>query len=160
MRLVLVILARVTQRAPCSCLSISSHHHSHYSLVAVIPDAVCQPLYIKPIQVLVTVKSVQIVIQLVVVAVVLLLLLLLLLLVVVVHVVHGVHLHRWVLGVELFHDLQIHLVMHLESLGFDLLFPVVVVNLHVVQDGVDENANVGVLVGQQFQYDRNHLGLV
>ena len=85
---------------------------------------------------------------------------LLLLLIVVVHVVHGVHLHLRVLLVVLLHDLEVHLVVHLEALRLDLLLPVVVMDLHVVEDGVDEYANVRVLVREQLEHDGHHLRLV
>ena len=75
------------------------------------------------------------------------------LLLIVVHVVHWVHLHRRVLLVILLHDLEVHLVVHLEALGLDLLLPVLVVDLHVVEDGVDEDTNVGVLVREELQHD-------
>ena len=42
--------------------------------------------------------------------------------------------------------LQVHLVVHLEALCLDLLLPVVVMDLHVVKDGVYEHANVRVLI--------------
>ena len=127
------------------------------SLVAVVPDAVCKAFHVEPIEVLIGVKSVQIIVQLLVVAV---LLLLLLLLIVVVHVVHGVHLHGRVLLVVLFHHLEVHLVVHLEALSLDLLLPVLVVDLHVVEYGVHQHANVRILVGEQLEHDRDHLGLV
>ena len=50
--------------------------------------------------------------------------------------------------------------MHLEALGLDFLLPVVVVDLHVVEDGVDENSNVRVLVREKFQNNADHLRLV
>ena len=43
--------------------------------------------------------------------------------------------------------------MDLEALGLDLLLPVLVVDLHVVEDGVDEDTNVGVLVREELQHD-------
>ena len=60
----------------------------------------------------------------------------------------------------LVHDLEIHLVVNLEAFGLDLLLPVIIVDLNVVEDGVDEHADVGVLVRQELKHDRYHLGLV
>ena len=50
--------------------------------------------------------------------------------------------------------------MDLEALGLDLLLPVLVVDLHVVQDGVDEDSNVRVLIREQLKHDGDHLRLV
>jgi hypothetical protein len=53
--------------------------------------------------------------------------------------------HR-ILLVVLLHQLEVDLVVHLEAARLDLLLPHVIVDLHVVQDRVDEDANVRVLV--------------
>jgi len=50
--------------------------------------------------------------------------------------------------------------MNLESLGLNFLFPRLVVNLDVVQNGINEHPDVGILVAEQFKYDRHHLSLV
>ncbi len=50
--------------------------------------------------------------------------------------------------------------MDLEALGLDLLLPVLVVNLHVVEDGVDEDADVSLLVREELKDDGDHLRLV
>ena len=50
--------------------------------------------------------------------------------------------------------------MHLETLRLDLLLPVFVVDLHVVQDCVHKHPDIWVLVRKQLQYDRHHLRLV
>ena len=43
-------------------------------------------------------------------------------------------LHLWVLLVVFLHHLQIHRVMYLETFGLNLLFPVLVVYLDVVEN--------------------------
>ena len=55
-------------------------------------------------------------------------------------------LHLWVLLVVFLHHLQIHRVMYLETFGLNLLFPVLVVYLDVVENGVYEDADVWVFV--------------
>ena len=62
--------------------------------------------------------------------------------------------------VVLLHHLQIHLIVNLVALGLDLLFPVTIVDLDVVENGVDEHANVRVLIREQLEHDRDHLRLV
>lgn len=60
------------------------------------------------------------------------LLLHLLLLVIILQVVHGVHLHRGICLFVLLHDLEVHLIVDLEALGFNLLLPVVIMDLNIV----------------------------
>lgn len=83
------------------------------------------------------------------------------LLVVEVHVVH-VLLGHWqrVLLVKLLHDLHVDLIVHLKPLRFDLLLPDIVMNLHVVQNGVDQRPNVRVFIRKQLKNNRHHLGLM
>jgi len=83
-------------------------------------------------KVLVAVESVDVVVQFVVVGAIILLLL-----IVVVHIIHRVHLHWRVLRIIFFHDLQVHLVVDLEALRLNLLLPVLVVDLNVVQNRVN-----------------------
>ena len=112
------------------------------SLVSVVPYPVGEALDVEPVEVLVRVEAVHIVVEFVVIGAVVVLLLL----VIVVHIIHAVHLHRRVLLVILLHDLQVHLVVHLEALGLDLLLPVFIVDLHVVQNRVDKHANIRILI--------------
>lgn len=86
-------------------------------------------------------------------------------LIIVVHLVVdtlGAHHARFVrvLALELLHLLEISLVVHLEATRLDLILPDLIVQLHVVEDGVHEALNVRVLVGQQFENDLDHLRLV
>ena len=50
--------------------------------------------------------------------------------------------------------------MDLESAGLDLLFPHVIMNLNVVQDGIDQSADVRILIREKLQHNRHHLGLM
>ena len=50
--------------------------------------------------------------------------------------------------------------MLLESSDLDFMFPHFVVELDVVEDGVDEALNVWVLVTEELKDDCDHLGLV
>lgn len=71
------------------------------------------------------------------------------LLIVVLHlfIVHFLFLvHHRVLLVIIFHELHVHLVVHLESLSLNLLLPGVVVDLYVVKDGIHQYSNVRVLI--------------
>jgi len=83
-------------------------------------------------------------------------------LLVVVHVVvHVVLLElALVLAVKLVQQLHEHLVMVVEALGLDLLAPVLVVHLHVVEDRVHQHSDVGVLVTQQLKHNRHNLRLI
>ena len=98
------------------------------SLVAVVPDSVCEALHVESVQVLVRIEPIHVVLHALVVAI----LVLLLRLVIVVHVVHLLLLQLRVLLFVLFHHLEVDRVVHLESLRLNLLLPVVVVDLHVV----------------------------
>ena len=51
-----------------------------------------------------------------------------------------------ILRIVLLHDLEVHLVVHLEALSLDLLLPIFIVNLDVVKNGVDEHSNVWIFV--------------
>ena len=78
-----------------------------------------------------------------------------------VHVVHGVQVHLVrILRIVLLHDLEVHLVVHLEALGLDLLLPIFIVDLDVVKNGVDEHSNVWIFVGEKLKDDGDHLRLV
>ena len=78
-----------------------------------------------------------------------------------VHIVHVLFCHwKWILFVKFLHHLDINLVMHLESLGFDLQLPSLVVDLYIVQNGVHKGPDVGVFVAEQLKDYGNHLGLV
>jgi hypothetical protein len=83
-------------------------------------------------------------------------------LIIIVHVI--VHpffsLHHGILLVVFLHKFEVDLVVDLEPARLDLLLPHVVVDLHVVEDGVDEDADVGVLVREELEHDRDHLRLV
>ena len=75
-------------------------------------------------------------------------------LVVVVHVIHGVvRLMQRVLLLVLFHHLAIYGVMHLEALCFDLLLPVVIMNLDVVKNCIDKDTNIWILVRKEFEHN-------
>lgn len=50
--------------------------------------------------------------------------------------------------------------MDLESFGLDFLLPRVIVDLNVVEDGVDEDSNVRVLIREEFKHNRDHHGRV
>lgn len=50
--------------------------------------------------------------------------------------------------------------MHLEPPHLDFVFPYLVMQLHVVQDCIDETFDVWVLVAQQFQHNLHHLSLM
>ena len=50
--------------------------------------------------------------------------------------------------------------MRLESPDLDLMFPHFVVQLDIVQDGVDKALNVWILVTKEFKNDGDHLGLM
>ena len=50
--------------------------------------------------------------------------------------------------------------MNLESLELNLLSPGVIMDLNVVENGIDKHPNVGVLVREKFKYNGNHLCLV
>jgi hypothetical protein len=62
--------------------------------------------------------------------------------------------------VEFIHNLQVVAIVNLESSDLDFLLPHVVVHLDVVQDRIHESFDVGVLVTQQLQHNRDHLSLV
>jgi len=116
------------------------------SLVAVVPNAVGEPLHVEPVEVLVGVEPFHVVLLHSLVVPVLILKLGLL---VVVLVVHRFLLQVRVLLVELLHHLEVHGVVDLEALSLDLLLPVLVVDLHVVENRVDEHSDVWVLVREQ-----------
>ena len=59
----------------------------------------------------------------------------------------------WILRIVLLHDLEVHLVVNLEALGLDLLLPIFIVDLDVVEDSVDEHSNVWILVGEELKDD-------
>ena len=50
--------------------------------------------------------------------------------------------------------------MYLESASLDLLLPHLVMNLNIVEDGVDQALDVRILVTKQLEHDRHHLGLM
>ena len=50
--------------------------------------------------------------------------------------------------------------MNLETLCLDLLLPVIIVDLDVVQNGIDEDTDVWVLVREELKDNGNHLGLM
>lgn len=79
----------------------------------------------------------------------------------IVQVVHAVifFVHR-VLLLIIVHHLTVDSVVNLETLCLDLLFPVIVVDLHVVEDCVHQNSDIWILIGKKFKYDGHHLGLV
>ena len=127
----------------------------------VLPNAFCQPLRVQVVQLVVRVKLFLVVVHLCPLLVVLRLHLSLCLLVVEVHVVHVLLCNRQgVFLVEFLHNLHINLVMDLEPLSFDFLLPPLVVDLHVVQDRIDQCPDVRVLVTQKLKNNRNHLGLM
>lgn len=103
-----------------------------YQSVVVVPYAVSQALHIEAVHAFVRVVALYIILQTFVVAVSILLL------VVLVHVVHVVLiLFNLVLLVVFLHHFAVDGVVHLEALGFDLLLPIIVMDLDVVEDGVD-----------------------
>ena len=127
----------------------------------VLPNAFCQPLCVQVVQLVVRVKLFLVVVHLCPLLVVLRLHLSLCLLVVEVHVVHVLFRHRQgVFLIEFFHNLHINLVMHLEPLCLNFLLPPLVVDLHVVQDRIDQCPDVRVLVTQKLENDRYHLSLM
>ena len=65
-----------------------------------------------------------------------------------------------ILRIVLLHYLEVHLVVHLEALGLDLLLPIFIVDLDVVKDSVDKHSNVWILVGEELKDNGNHLRLV
>ena len=104
-----------------------------YQSVVVVPYAVSQALHIEAVHAFVRVVALYIVLQTFVVAVSSILLL-----VVLVHVVHVVLiLFKLVLLVVFLHHFAVDGVVDLEAFGFDLLLPIIVMDLDVVEDGVD-----------------------
>lgn len=83
-------------------------------------------------------------------------------LIVIVHVI--VHpffsLHHGILLVIFLHKFEVDLVVDLEPARLDLLLPHVVVDLHVVEDRIHEDPDVRVLIREELEDDRDHLGLV
>jgi hypothetical protein len=73
-------------------------------------------------------------------------------LIVVVHViVHAILLHNWVLLIILFHQLEINLVVDLESASLDFLLPHVIMNLNVIKNGVYQDADVRILIRKKLK---------
>jgi hypothetical protein len=73
-------------------------------------------------------------------------------LIVVVHViVHTILLHNWVLLIILFHQLEINLIVDLESASLDFLLPHVIMNLNVIKNGVYQDADVRVLIRKKLK---------
>lgn len=66
----------------------------------------------------------------------------------------------WVLLVIFIHDLQVNLVMDLKSSHLDFLLPHIVVQLNVVENGINQPLDIRILVTQQFQHNRHHLRLM
>ena len=50
--------------------------------------------------------------------------------------------------------------MNLESSHLDLILPDLIVELDVVEDGVDQSLNVWILVTEEFEDNLDHLRLV
>ena len=74
-------------------------------------------------------------------------------LIVVVHVIVQTigadHAVFWVLTLILFHYVQVSLVVDLESSCLDLILPHLVMNLHIIQNSVNQSLDVGILISQK-----------
>ena len=114
---------------------------SVYCSIILIPDTISESLHIQSLEILIRIKSILIIIQLVIITITILSLL-----IIVVHIIHGIKVLYWKLFVILFHDFQIYLVMHLESLKLDLLSPCIIMDLHIVKNSIDQDTNVRVLI--------------
>jgi hypothetical protein len=78
---------------------------------------------------------------------------------IVIHVIHAFITH-WILLLIFLHDLQVDLVVHLESPVLNLLLPDFIMDLNEVKDCIDQHSDVRVLITQQLQYNGDHLGLM
>lgn len=55
---------------------------------------------------------------------------------------------HWVLFVILVHDFQVDIVVDLESTHFDLVFPDLIMQLHIIQYRIHEPLNIRILITQ------------
>lgn len=65
-----------------------------------------------------------------------------------------------VLALELFHLLEVRLVVNLEAARLYFILPDLIVQLNVVEDCIDQALDVGVFICQQLKNNLNHLRLV
>lgn len=119
--------------------------------IIVVPNSIGQAVDVEALKVFIGVVLFIIIVTLPVI-----------LLVIVVHIVDVIifRLLQRVLPIIFLHDLHVHLVVDHVALGLDLMLPGVIVDLDVVEDGIDKYSNVRVLIREEFEHDGDHLSLV
>lgn len=83
-------------------------------------------------------------------------------LILIVHIVInalGAEWHR-ILLLILVHNLKVNIIVHLESTHLNLILPDLVMQLNIVENGVDEALDVRILVTEQLEHNLHHLGLM